>query len=243
MEGRNSPKFSSPKVKTLKLQPDKMTQNSRSKISPNVKLNEMKLKVYYKQMQKLRKSPEINKISKALVKSKLSASPPRSPYVRRILSSTKFIKSISSQSTTSFVSAIDSPKFAILKSGNEHKPSQSMPKLVIGKSDIFTRSMNMVKRREKALEEIRRLKKDDGMEECTFKPNLIKKQSVCRSQSVNSFKSTDTSCSQDRSQIMRYISLSPAPRRIGFNDGCNLKMVNKNSTPMMRYLALRMPLI
>lgn len=241
MDGRKSPKSPGPKEKTIKLHSSR--SNDKSKLSPSFKLNEMKLKVYYKQMQKLRKSPEINKISKALIKSKRSSSPAKSPYVRNILSRNKFIKSVSTQSTTSFVSALDSPKFAVLESKMDHKQTSSNPTLVRGKSDIFTRSMNLLKRRENALEEVRRLKKDDGLEECTFRPNLSKPQSMFRSQSVNSIKSRDSSVTSERPQITRYISLSPTPRKFGFKDGCNLKLVKKSSSSMLRYLALRMPLI
>lgn len=219
-------------------------EKGKNRVSADMKLSAMKAKVFYKQMQKLRKSPEINSISRQLVKSKLSTSPAKSPYVRRILSGNKFIKSVSTQSTTSFISAVESPRFLVLsmKKQDGLHSSGSIQNLV--KSDIFTRSVQLLKRREKALEEVRNLKKDEGLDQCTFKPNLNKRpHSSFRSQSVKSLKSTNTSCTQEPSRIVRYTSLSPMPRIFSFKEGCNLKPVKERSSPMFRYLAVRMPLI
>lgn len=239
-------KVSTKKTQNLKarLSPPKTSDKTKNKINLDVKLSAMKAKVYYKQIQKLRKSPEINKVSKQLVRSKRSNSPPASPYVKRILSGNKFIKSISTQSTKSFVSAVESPKFLVLSLKKYDGACDSNPVQTSIKSDIFTRSIQLLKRREKALDDIRRLKKDEGLDECTFKPNLIKRPiSSCRSQSVKSVKSTNTSYTQEQSRIIRYTSLSPTPRKFSFKEGCNLRPVKERSSPMFRYLSIRMPLI
>ena len=232
-------------VKKLRVKSPGRVEKGRNGVSADMKLNAMKAKVFYKQMQKLRKSPEINKVSRQLVRSKLSASPPKSPYVRRILSGNKFIKSVSTQSTTSFVSAVESPRFLVLsmkKKQDGGSSSGSIQNLL--KSDIFTRSVQLLKRREKALEEVRNLKKDEGLDQCTFKPNLSKRSySSCRSLSVKSVKSSNTSYTQEPSKVVRYTSLSPTPRIFSFKEGCDLKPVKERSSPMFRYLAVRMPLI
>lgn len=202
------------------------------------KLNELKAKVYFSQMQKLRKAPEINKVSQEIARCSRLASPPRTPYVKKILSNKQFPKCLASQSITT--SARSSPIFAML---SENSISRS-PILVESKKkptksvDFFSRNLNFIKKKEENLDIKRKEKLAAGLRECTFSPKLStnsSRQARSRSKSVN------TSFVTDKLLVCRYKSLSPSPSRYGYPAGCNLVPIKEKSTPMFKYLALKMP--
>ncbi|OMJ86163.1 hypothetical protein SteCoe_12363 [Stentor coeruleus] len=253
MEGRKSPTSPTidPAKVSVKLNSPKSCQSKLSTKPKNTsKINALKAKVYYDKMQQLRQTPTINKISREIAYSSTHKSPPKSPYAKKILSNNRFIKSISSASTKSYASCTDFQQFAILNKNVNIKltPKLQSPIVNRSKSDIFTRGIFMLKKKEQSLEFQRKQSFDATLEQCTFSPKIKKTRSTSSFSRSKSVRSTPTSLNGNKLEILReksesisYKSFSPTPRQYSFAAGCNLEPVKENGSPMFRYLALKMP--
>jgi hypothetical protein len=253
MEGRKSPSSptaESPKVNTKLYSPKSVQANLSKNTKNKAKFNTLKVKILSEKLKQLKQSPRISKISKEIANSVLHKSSAKSPYAKKILSNNRFIKSISSTSTKSYASCTDFQQFAILNKNVNIKltPKIQSPVVNRSKSDIFTRGIFLLKKKEQSLEFQRKQSFDAALEQCTFSPKVQKTRSSSSFSRSKSVRSTPTSLNGGKLEILReksesvsYKSFSPTPRQYSFAAGCNLEPVKENGSPMFRYLALKMP--
>jgi hypothetical protein len=244
-------KNTSPRSKPLVSPSRRSTQlsprTSPKRPDPSIKLQALKSKLLHKELQKLRSAPQISKISKALVISARHASPPKSSYVQRILQNNRYIKSLSSKAShVSIASTVESPRFAAVQSNVTLSQSTRTPEVLdsryeTSKSDIFSRGVMMIKAKEERMKTERKIRDESMMEGCTFSPATNKKRTSSAMGRPISAKSDSTLDSRKAKEVIRYKSLSPSPIRLGFERGCNLKVIQEKSVLMFRYLSLRMP--
>ena len=202
MESRELPSPSHRKIPEIRVKlhpPKKLIKKSSKPSDPKTRLSSLKAKIYFAEMQKLRKSPKINKISREIVHSARCANLPRSKYIKKLLSNRQIKQSISSQSAISYTSGTSSPKFAILSDTSYARlsPRDTIP-IDTKSGDIFSRSIALIKKKEYALEIQRKEKSAISLRECTFSPHLSIRESTqerSRSKSAKS-KSQNSSFSK-----------------------------------------------
>lgn len=253
MEGRKSPSSptaESPKVNVKLYSPKSVQVNLPKNTKNKAKFNTLKVKILSEKLKQLKQSPRISKISKEIANSVLHKSPAKSPYAKKIISNNRFIKSISSASTKSHGSYSDYPNFAVLNKNVNLKLTPQGQSLIIknSKSDLFTKGILMLKKKEESLEIQRKISFEASLDQCTFSPMIKKNQSsssIFRSKSTMSVPISSNGKKleilREKSKYGNYKSFSPTPKQYSYASGCNLQIITENGLPLFRYLAMKMP--
>lgn len=193
-----------------------------------IKLDNLKLKTHFQQLQSLQQSPKISKISQLLT----SPTSTKSSYVSNLKSNSKSNKLLPKTSKKIDYSRCNSlSQFAISSSKLSKTPDlEVQPQQESPNKDMYTKGQAYIKMKKAKLEKEMKMIAEETKKICTFVPdtkigiNSKKKENKGKTGNLNKYK-----------------ALSPFTSEFRYKAGCDLDSLKDKCTVMESYLTVKMP--